>query len=612
MATIKIPPVLRASVGGEKEVGASGAERRRGPARPRGEPPGDREPAVLGRRRAQPLRQRVPQRRGRARARRARHGGRRGRHARDPAGDGRRRAPSDLPTTAPATGADASRQPRPADSSCRSCTRCPATAPGRSVSGWPGRDACPGMPLNVTSVRATRPSGHPARSARSSPDALPRRRAARHRRAAARRGGRLATRPTTTSRSPRARRRFPNTTSSSTERRRRTARARSACRSSAPGTTSSRTPATTAARGSRRSPRSGDVVTLESPLGTTVGAVVYDGLPSMDPTVCAGSANFSGQRSPGQTVEGSFYTSSPPTPTVTWHARKGFGEAQVKSLTGTAFGGSFLCRSRSARPSRPSSRSKRRSPAKRHLHLHERNRSGRSAAARCRRRRRRHRRRRPGPAGHDRQALQSDASTPCCSRRLQRPGRDQPARHRHRRTSTSRAARCPPSPPRAHHKRTPPALLLARGTASASHAGHGHGRAARSPGRGRGTPALGAHACTRVLAHDPAQRPPAPRLNLRTPHGHAPSLAACRRFARRSRRRCCGAAVWLVPAAGAAAAVAQRRRRAAAPVRCSSPRPGPGAARTPGVARGRAEPRDARRPVPARRPRARRLRRRCC
>src|SRR5271154_3615253 len=48
-------------------------------------------------------------------------------------------------------------------------------------------------------------------------------------------------------------------------------------------------------------PAPGDVVNLESPTGPNgypggkiVGSFVYDGLPSIDPTVCAGSANFSG------------------------------------------------------------------------------------------------------------------------------------------------------------------------------------------------------------------------------------------------------------------------------------------------------------------------------
>ena len=90
MATIKVPPVLRPSVGGEKEVSASGetvgavlhdlAEQH----------PATQDAAVRRRRVAQPLRQRVPQRRGRAGARRARHRRRRVRHAGDPAGHGRR------------------------------------------------------------------------------------------------------------------------------------------------------------------------------------------------------------------------------------------------------------------------------------------------------------------------------------------------------------------------------------------------------------------------------------------------------------------------------------------------------------------------------------------
>ena len=44
-------------------------------------------------------------------------------------------------------------------------------------------------------------------------------------------------------------------------------------------------------------PEIGDDVTLESPVGTVVGSVVYDGLPSIAPEVCAGSTDFSGQRS---------------------------------------------------------------------------------------------------------------------------------------------------------------------------------------------------------------------------------------------------------------------------------------------------------------------------
>ncbi len=86
-------------------------------------------------------------------------------------------------------------------------------------------------------------------------------------------------------------------------------------------------------------PLVGDVVVLESPTGNVVGSVVYDGLPSMDPTVCAGSTNFSGQRSANEEVEGSFYTLVVH-PSYTAHRRG--GEAQIASLAGASFTGNFL------------------------------------------------------------------------------------------------------------------------------------------------------------------------------------------------------------------------------------------------------------------------------
>jgi hypothetical protein len=86
-------------------------------------------------------------------------------------------------------------------------------------------------------------------------------------------------------------------------------------------------------------PQVGDVVTLESPEKVVRGAVVYDGLPSLDPTVCAGSTNFSGQRSMGQTVEGGYYTV---VPHPSYFARRGGGQAQVQVLSGSAFAGGFL------------------------------------------------------------------------------------------------------------------------------------------------------------------------------------------------------------------------------------------------------------------------------
>jgi hypothetical protein len=86
-------------------------------------------------------------------------------------------------------------------------------------------------------------------------------------------------------------------------------------------------------------PQVGDTVQLESPPGNVVGSVVYDGLPSMEPTVCAGSTNFSGQRSAGMEVKGSAYTlvSHP-----TYTARRPDEDAQVTSLSGQSFAGSFL------------------------------------------------------------------------------------------------------------------------------------------------------------------------------------------------------------------------------------------------------------------------------
>jgi hypothetical protein len=91
-------------------------------------------------------------------------------------------------------------------------------------------------------------------------------------------------------------------------------------------------------------PQVGETVTLESPVGTLIGSYVYDGLPTIEPTVCAGSTNFAGANSPGDTVEGSHVTYS-----LTFNPygepeihEEGFGEAQVKSLSGTTFGGSFL------------------------------------------------------------------------------------------------------------------------------------------------------------------------------------------------------------------------------------------------------------------------------
>jgi len=92
-------------------------------------------------------------------------------------------------------------------------------------------------------------------------------------------------------------------------------------------------------------PPVGDTVTVESPLGTVVGAVTYDGLPSIEPTVCAGSTNFSGQRSGADEVEGGFYIDEPQTDPYGHvynyeHGHRGY--AQVTLLAGVSFGGNFL------------------------------------------------------------------------------------------------------------------------------------------------------------------------------------------------------------------------------------------------------------------------------
>ena len=94
-------------------------------------------------------------------------------------------------------------------------------------------------------------------------------------------------------------------------------------------------------------PAPGDVVNLESPTGPNghpggkiVGSFVYDGLPSIDPTVCAGSANFSGQRSTGQTVQGGYF-SDVVGPYGNFE-RGNAAQAQITLLSGSAFAGSFL------------------------------------------------------------------------------------------------------------------------------------------------------------------------------------------------------------------------------------------------------------------------------
>ena len=84
-------------------------------------------------------------------------------------------------------------------------------------------------------------------------------------------------------------------------------------------------------------PEVGDDVTLEVG-GTLVASVIYDGLPTTEVTVCAGSENFSGQRSAGEEVEGADYSfksfpTDEPLPAE---------QAQVTVLAGANFAGNFL------------------------------------------------------------------------------------------------------------------------------------------------------------------------------------------------------------------------------------------------------------------------------
>jgi hypothetical protein len=89
-------------------------------------------------------------------------------------------------------------------------------------------------------------------------------------------------------------------------------------------------------------PQVGETVVLESPIGHVIGSDVYDGLPTIDPSTCVGSTNFEGENTSGFTVEGSYVTYTVVSARKHEWPRSGFGEAQVKSLTGTSFGGNFL------------------------------------------------------------------------------------------------------------------------------------------------------------------------------------------------------------------------------------------------------------------------------
>jgi hypothetical protein len=91
-------------------------------------------------------------------------------------------------------------------------------------------------------------------------------------------------------------------------------------------------------------PQPGDTVVLESPVGHTVASEVYDGMPTIDPSTCVGSTSFEGDNTAGFTVEGWYAINTLEHPYHRSPERKesDFQLAQVKTLTGTSFGGSFL------------------------------------------------------------------------------------------------------------------------------------------------------------------------------------------------------------------------------------------------------------------------------
>jgi hypothetical protein len=90
-------------------------------------------------------------------------------------------------------------------------------------------------------------------------------------------------------------------------------------------------------------PQVGDVVTLESPPKSAGSvSITYDGLPTMDATVCAGSSNFTGQRDAAFAVQGGFFTlATTPYHGEAFTSATAFGTARVTALAGSSFAGSF-------------------------------------------------------------------------------------------------------------------------------------------------------------------------------------------------------------------------------------------------------------------------------
>lgn len=87
-----------------------------------------------------------------------------------------------------------------------------------------------------------------------------------------------------------------------------------------------------------QAPSVGDTVLLQDPVGTTVASIVYDGLPSIDPSVCVGAASISGQRTGAAAVTAGAYLATGGGP---YGEGGGFLNAQISTLSGSSYAGSF-------------------------------------------------------------------------------------------------------------------------------------------------------------------------------------------------------------------------------------------------------------------------------
>jgi hypothetical protein len=87
-----------------------------------------------------------------------------------------------------------------------------------------------------------------------------------------------------------------------------------------------------------QAPSPGDTLVLQDPVGTTVASMVYDGLPSIDPSVCVGASGMSGQRTGAAAVTAGAYLATGAGP---YAEGSGNLTAQISTLSGSSYAGSF-------------------------------------------------------------------------------------------------------------------------------------------------------------------------------------------------------------------------------------------------------------------------------